>query len=459
MKHTGFGVRWGRGLALVVMAVTSATLALADNSLGRVHNTMKRMEPARLKAATASVLAIQAQRQPVGMDLGLNDYRSILHAHAEDSSHTGGTRVEMLADAKKANVQVIMLSDHFRPPRDFIHDSWRGLHEGVLFIPGSETHGFLIYPSTSIMEKMTLEGAPFIEAVTANDGLIFLSHVEARFNHPMDGLTGIEAYNRHADSLDDMLALASIINVLMDPARLATFAESLEKYPDAMLATQLDYPQLYMNKWDRESALRRVVGVAANDCHHNMVMIAKKIDDETVGVGTIVDKDEDLRKLTAALNPGIREITKGKQPGDLLARLDLDPYYRAFLNVSTHILAPELTEPAIRAALQQGHAYISHDWMCDPTGTVVGVQVAETDNMVAIMGDETPYDSSLRIVAAFPVACDVRLLKDGEEVAKSSGNTFEYAPDGPGVYRLEAWLKVDGEDRIWIYANPLYLRG
>lgn len=458
MKRIQLTPHLGRRLAVLAVVLASTAVAMADNSLGRVHSSMVRMEPARLKAATEDVQRIQAQRQPVALQTGLNDYRSILHAHAEDSAHTGGTRPEMLADAKKANVSVIMLSDHFRPPRDFIDGSWRGLHDGVLFIPGSETHGFLIYPSASIMDKMELEGPPFIEAVTANDGLIFLSHVEARFNHPMDGLTGIEAYNRHADAMDDMLALVSLVNVLTDPARFAVFSKSLEDYPDAMLASQLDYPQLYMNKWDKETQHQRVVGVAANDCHHNMVMIAKKIDDETVGVGTIVDKDEDLRKLTAALNPGVTEITKGHQPGDVLARLDFDPYYRSFLNVSTHILAPELTEAAIRAALQQGHAYISHDWMCDPTGTVVALQTAETDHLVAIVGDETPFDPALRLVAEFPVACDVRLLKDGEEITKASGRSFEYTPDGPGVYRLEAWLKVDGEDRIWIYANPIYIR-
>ena len=77
---------------------------------------------------------------------GLNDYRAILHAHAEDSSHTGGTRPEMLSEAKKAGVHAIFLSDHHRPPKDFIRDSWRGLREGVLFVPGSEAHGFLLYP-------------------------------------------------------------------------------------------------------------------------------------------------------------------------------------------------------------------------------------------------------------------------------------------------------------------------
>ena len=27
-----------------------------------------------------------------------------------------------------------------------------------------------------------------------------------------------------------------------------------------------------------------------------------------------------------------------------------------------------------------------------------------------------------------------------------------------GVYRVEGWLKVDGEERPWIYSNPIYAR-
>ncbi len=85
---------------------------------------------------------------------GWNDYRAILHAHAEDSAHTGGTRAEMLAEAKRAGVHAILLTDHHRPPKDFVTDSWRGLRDGVLFLPGSEDRGFLIYPTRSIMDRM-----------------------------------------------------------------------------------------------------------------------------------------------------------------------------------------------------------------------------------------------------------------------------------------------------------------
>ena len=104
------------------------------------------MAPARLKAAHEDVARIQQSRAVLPPLPGLNDYRAILHAHAEDSAHTGGTRPEMLADAKKVGVSAILLSNHFRPPTDFITDSWRGLHEGVLFIPGSEDRGFLLLP-------------------------------------------------------------------------------------------------------------------------------------------------------------------------------------------------------------------------------------------------------------------------------------------------------------------------
>jgi len=430
----------------------------AGESLGRTLSTQQRMEEKHLKAATEDAERHNAARQPVALQTGLTDYRAILHAHANDSTHTGGTLPEILADAQKVGVSIIMLSNHFRPPFDFIDDNWRGMREGVLFIPGSEAKGFLIYPMHSVMDKMELEGIAFVNAITEGGGLIFLSHVESKFGHSFEGLTGMEAYNRHADAMDDMFAVASLLMALVDPPKLAKQQELLDQYPAAMLATQLDYLDAYAGMWDRESLRQRVVGIAANDCHHNMVLIAKMVDEENVLVGTIVDKDEGLRKVNAAQSPGIRELTAGKKPGDIVAKLDLDPYYRSFMNVSTHILATELTETAVRDALREGHAYISHDWMCDPTGTVYAARHADAEKLVAIMGDEVKYDSELRLVAEFPVDCDVRLLKNGEEVIRTHGRTFTHSPDGPGVYRLEAFLKVDGEDRPWIYANPIYVR-
>ena len=124
---------------------------------------------------------------------------------------------------------------------------------------------------------------------------------------------------------------------------------------------------------------------------------------------------------------------------------------------ANHILAPELTEEAVRAALHAGHVYVAHDWMCDAKGFRF---LAQTEGRPQrhLMGDELSFGPGLSLLAEFPTACDIRLLKNGEVVLESAGTRLDFEPDGPGVYRVEGWLKVDGEDRVWIYSNQIYLR-
>jgi len=424
-------------------------------------SSVERIKTSHLRAAHEDALRYAKERRELPPLPGLQDYKAILHAHAEDSAHTGGTRPEMLADAKRAGVKVILLTDHLRPPRDFIKDSWRGLHEGVLFIPGSEARGFLIYPCDSIMDRIEQPIPQFISTVTAGDGLIFLSHIEERPEHAMDGLNGLEIYNRHYDAKKDMALLIAIAMKLLAPEQLAELQENLARYPDELLAAQVTYQTEYIGKWDRETQKRRLTGVAANDCHHNQVFVAKVADANTVLIGTSVDKDEGMRRLSAESYPQIRALTKGRQPGDVLARVDFDPYFRAFRNVTTHLLAPELTEDAVRRTLRQGHAFISHDWMCDATGftfTWEAPAVAGSKPASALMGDEAAFQAGAKLVAHFPLRCRIRLLSQGQVVSEAMGDQLEFSVDHPGVYRVEGWLKLDGEDRPWIYSNPIYVR-
>src|SRR5213078_487728 len=169
MRTSLSDVSWPRLALVPPAALLSFSLLAQTNVPGRKYSSVERMKTAHLKAAHEDVLRLEKQRKVLPALPGLHDYKSILHAHAEDSTHTGGTRPEMLADAKKAGVQVIMLTDHLRPPRDFM-DSWRGLHDGVLFIPGSEAKGFLVYPFSSIMDRIELPRSELIPAVTASNG-------------------------------------------------------------------------------------------------------------------------------------------------------------------------------------------------------------------------------------------------------------------------------------------------
>ena len=454
MKSTLSPVPWRRLAFIAPLTLLSSSLLAQTNAPAQKYSSLERMKAAHLKAVHEDAGRLQQERQTLPPLPGLHDYKAILHAHAEDSAHTGGTRPEMLADAKKAGVQVIMLTDHYRPPRDFIRESWRGLHEGVLFIPGSEARGFVVWPVSSIMARMEEPGPEFIALVTASNGLIFLSHLEERLDHPTDGLTGMEIYNRHWDAKRDMAGLIAIAFKLLDPAELAELKENLRLYPDELLAAQVTYLQDYIDKWDAETQKRRLTGIAANDCHHNQVLVVKMLDENTILIGTNVDKDDGMRKVTAGSRPAIRELTKDHKPGDILARADFDPYYRSFRNVTTHILAQELTEAAVRAALQQGHAFVSHDWMCDATG----FSFLLSRPARGIMGDEVKFAQGQKLMARFPVACHIRLLRNGKVVTELEGDRLEYAVEGPGVFRVEGWLKLDNEDRPWIYSNPIYLR-
>jgi hypothetical protein len=422
------------------------------------HSNVERLGLERLAAVHADVEQLALKRVEVPLRPGLNDYRCILHAHAEDSDHTGGTLAEMLADTKKAGVHAILLTDHYRPPRDFIDGRWRGLKDGVLFIPGAEVRGFLAYPSKSILKRMDIATPEFVETVTADGGLIFLSHTEERRDHPVDGLTGVEIDNRHYDAKRDPASLLALALMLTDPKKLADLEKALRLYTDEAFAFQCGYPDLYLKKWDEGTKRKRLTGVAANDCHHNQILIVKVAEAETVLVGTNVDSDEKMRKVTAALRPGVRELIKGHKAGEVVARLDFDPYYRSFRNASTHLLAPRLDEAAIRLALRAGHAYVAHDWMGDSTS--FRFEAIDSGNKVlAGMGDEVALAEGLKLVAELPLPAYVRLLRYGEEIGKSEGQRrFEYAVTERGAYRLEAWLKLDAEWRLWIFANPLYVK-
>lgn len=444
---------------LTLLGLAQPALPSASNQPpARKYTNVERLAMPRLKAVHEDVIKLRAQRRALTPLPGLNDYRCILHAHAEDSSHTGGTLPEMLADAKKAGISAILLTDHFRPPRDFINGRWRGLKDGVLFVPGSEIRGCLLYPEASVLDKMEQSFPELLKAVTAGDGMMFLSHVEERTDHPMDGLTGLEIYNRHWDAKRDMASLIALAMKLTDPQQRAELEEAVRLYPDELLAFQCDYPQVYVDEWDDGTRKFRLTGIAANDCHHNQVFVVKMVDEATVLLGTIVDKDDGMRKITAASRPGIKEMTKGRKPGDLLARVDLDPYHRSFWNTSTHVLAPKLDETTLRTALKAGHAYVAFDWMCEATGFRFEALNADGKS-IGIMGDEVRHADGLKLGAQFPLACQTRLLRNGVLVAERAGKArAEFPVAESGVYRLEAWLTVDGEPRPWIFSNPIYVR-
>lgn len=315
-----------------------------------------------------------------------HDYRAVMHVHAEDAEHTLGTRQQVLEGAKAAGVKVVLSTDH-RGPKP---DSWQGMHDGVLFIQGSE------------------DGDNKLRYPKSGDDLQFLCHLEEIPDRSSDGYQGMEIYNRHYDAKVHQDLTDYLLKAMKEGHEFAKLTAKLKEFPDEVFAAGTGALPLYLERFDREIEKHPFTGIAANDAHRNTI----------------------------------------------LNKVVFDPYEVAFRNVSTHILARELSEAQIRKSLREGHAYVAHDWLCDPEGFAFA---AANNYGLYEMGDHVPMINGTELHAVLPVAAHVKIIHGGKVVHEATAARVRFKPSEEGAYRMEAWLTVDGEERPWIYSNPLYL--
>jgi hypothetical protein len=321
--------------------------------------------------------------------------------------------------------------------------------DGVLLIPGAETEGFLAYPQQSLAGKDKKSKQEFADQVRSADGQIFLCHLEERMDWEIAGLTGSEIYNTHADFKDEPKFLAA----LRSPLTLFTLAAAVKQYPQEVFASLQDYPADYLKRFDQLCAKFPHTGVSANDAHHNQAYRARITDDGKVQLSDALDE-----KLTV-LDPEkivlLKPLVAGKKPGDSIFELDLDPYERSFRHVSTHLLLKEVTEPAVREALDAGRAYVAFDWMADPTGFAFRLDQGDKDRPI---GTQIPLAADMRLRAEAPLEGAFKLVRDGEVIAEQTASAIDVPVEKPGIYRVEVWLTLAGESRPWILSNPIYVR-
>src|SRR5687768_11277864 len=173
-------------LWLCLFAVLPA-FALEDTN--RAFTAPQRLDPERLRAARDARERFARDRQELPALGALEDFRAVLHVHAEDADHTKGTREQVLAAAKQTGVRVVLLTDHRGPKAE----TWRGLRDGVLFLAGSEDgDGKLRFPDFDSNRAILPQGE-----------LKFLSHIEERYAADTQGLDGMEICNRHTDQILD----------------------------------------------------------------------------------------------------------------------------------------------------------------------------------------------------------------------------------------------------------------
>jgi len=412
-------------------------------------DALAKLKAERLEAVHKAIAGLAAERQELARPGPYKDYRANLHIHSSLSHDSRGTIEEIVTAARAAGTQVLMFTEHPSERYDYFAHGHRGQRGGVLLIPGAETDGFLVFPTQSMRAIQAQAPQEFCDLVRNRNGLIFLSHLEERMDWNVHGLTGTEIYNIHADFKDEKNLIAAMKN----PLWIFKCVELFRKYPQEAFSTLQDYPADYLRRWDELCQIAPHTGVAANDAHQNTGLAIRLLPANRVRVEDALG--EKLLELDVTMIAILQPLAKGKKAGDLLFKIQLDPYERSLRHVGTHLLLTELTEKAVRDALEQGRAFVAFDWIADASGFDFA---AVTPSGRQEMGSRIRIEKEVDLTGSSPLPAAWKLMRNGKLERESTGRHVEFRVSEPGVYRVECWLRVAGEDMIWILTNPIYVR-
>lgn len=414
----------------------------------RSEDALDRLKLASLRDQHAAIESLKAHRVEPQVNRPYNDYRANLHVHSEFSHDSRGQIEQIVASAKAAGTQVLMFTEHPAPHYDIFQDGHQGMRDGVLLVPGAEMNGFLVFPKQSPRDFAAAEKQEFSDIVCGRGGMAFISHLEERMDWEINGVTGCEIYNTHADFKNEKRLLSSLKN----PLWLIQAKQMCEKYPQEAISALLDYPEDYLKRYDQLCQLQPHTGVSANDSHQNVGLIIRLADGDKVKVENPLG--EELLELNKAVFSAIQKIPEDTPIGAELFRMQLDPYENSLRHVATHFLMKELSNEAVWDALRSGRAFVAFDWMADATGFDLAL-IAKEQRFE--MGSQVNWQQEMKLQAAAPHAVRWKVFRNGELDFETNGTQLSFDLSRPGVYRTEAWLDLAGKEQIWILANPVYV--
>lgn len=345
---------------------------------------------------------------------GLHDLSCVIHLHSTHSDGTG-TVAEIARDGERAGVDVILLTDHDNlDARRLGEEGWYG---GTLLLAGQEIspptrNHMLAFGLEEKVEWAGLTPRQIADTVREAGGVGIAAHPFSTASDPfrrvrslgesmrwedLECLDGIEVWSFVSDNGQNVSGVWDAVRFIARPERYVA-------HP----------PRRNLDEWDRLAARRRVVGVGGLDAHQFGVRVAGYA-------------------------------------------LRLMSYHRSFRQLRTNVLVHEALDgnldhdrALVFEALREGRCYIAAYAVAPGRGFRFSGEDVE-------MGSEAPF-AGQELNVELPRPAEVRLLRDGVEVAAVQGRLLSHSAEGPGVYRVEAYLETYGERRTWILSNPVYLR-
>ena len=435
---------WGaRLLAVLVLAGGLLFVGLFHTALYNRYITFPK--------EAAAWQALRDLREEVTLEDGYADYAGVCHSHSHFSHDSNVPFEDILATLKQTGRQFICMSDHCVDGDADFGLQWRGLHEGVLFVPGFEmSEGLMPFGVKPDVVLPCDEPVRTLAKIAKdNGGLVFYAHCEEERDWELPELDGMEIYNLHTDFKDETQKGE---NGYLKLAPDILF--SIRAYPDQTLRLVFDEQTAILDNWDELNKTRDITGIAGNDCHQNNGVTITYTDKGTLLVADTSPSEVGEYELNFFTRLLARIAFGPLEPGREIFKFQLDPYERMVRFASTHVLMNELTEESLLAALDEGRAYVGFDMIADPSGFAF---IADNGADRITMGEEMPFDNRVYLRAESPIPCQFAVFHDGEEVFTYEGRSLEWQPSAPGKYRVEAHLDILGEWVPWVYTNPLKL--
>jgi hypothetical protein len=347
--------------------------------------------------------------------LNLTDVAGVIHLHSAYSFDGRAPVGEIVAAANRSGVDFLMLTDHSTLRAR--NEGWEGWHGGTLLIVGEEIaprfNHYLAFDLPEAIAAVDLPPQTCIDRVRTGGGIGFIAHPD----HEGTPLFHVKHYPWMDWSVAGYTGLG-IWDFMTD------WQNSLTGYFRAILSYAC--PALFLRgpsfatlaRWDGLTQKRRVVGIAELDNHDTLMRVG--------GVN-----------------------------------LPVFPFARVFRLIRTHLLTAPLTGNAgtdiarLLDALKNGRAYVALDH--DRSSTGFSLLLTEGEQS-ATLGDEFVLRREAALKVCLPYPARVRFIRNGALFHQATGKELSVAIGEPGVYRVEAALKVFGRYRPWIFSNPIYVK-
>jgi len=369
-----------------------------------------------------SVWSQRPQTAPEKAPDGQHRIAGAIHIHSRFSDG-GGTIEEIVAAARQANLQYVILTDHNDALPFALAKQYEGYRDGVLVIVGEEVNTsaghLLVLNMDRPVEQQGANGLPaLLDTIAVSGGLSFIAHPDGRrpwTAWSVGPLHGIEVFNADTEWRND------------GPLELLNALFWLSWMPQAAMNTLIDRPDSVMARWCALLKDGPVTGIGSVDAHARIPLF-----------GDWAISFPSYAQMFGLI--GTRIVLDGPLTGDA----DAD---RARLMEALHAgrcyIAVESFERADR---------FRFEWVCEEDTAGMGAQIVW----------KTGGRIETTVVSSSPTR--LRLFRDGEPVKEIDGATLTFPISLPGLYHAEVYQLrrvfpfVNPTPKLWIVSNPIFIQ-